>query len=89
MNKEERNTNLTEKEYVKKLETAINDLNNCCDKFYKEKGELKQALIDIREICNYYGITLEQNDDLVLRSTLKDISQIIDKVLDLDKVRGE
>ncbi|MCI9585240.1 MAG: hypothetical protein HFH45_01220 [Bacilli bacterium] len=43
----------------------------------KEKEELKQALIDIREMCNkwIYG-----NEDFCIK-TNEDILQIIDKVL--------
>lgn len=61
----------------KKLE-AIKELSK---REHQEKEELKQALIDIREICNYYGVTPEENDDATLRHILKDILQIIDKIL--------
>lgn len=69
-------------------------LLNECENMKQEKEELKQVLIDIREYCKddseYWG-----NDSYIdgknegFKEAQQGILQIIDKVLDLDKVRGE
>ena len=53
----------------------IQILNN-----YKEEIErLNNIIKEVREYIDYYGITPEQNDDLLLRHILKRILEILDK----------
>lgn len=54
-------------------------------KLKNKNSNYKQALIDIRECCNYYGITPEENDNVTLRHILKDFLQIIDKAIGDDE----
>ncbi len=65
-------------------ETDFGDISQIIT-YKKENDDLKQALNEIREICNYYGITPEENDNMTLRNVLKNILQIIDKVLGEEK----
>ncbi len=48
-----------------------------------EERDLYHSIIkEVREYIDYYGITPEQNDDVMVRHILKGILEILDKVGD-------
>jgi len=83
------NEDQTYDEFVKEYVDTVDLMSRYSEKLteYRQKNDsLKEALIDIREYvneheyCNFGHIDGDEADE---------IYKIIDKVLDLDKVRGE
>ena len=67
---------------------VVNDKRYCENDFYndvedlaKENQELKEVIDKIKtRYIDYYGTTKEVNDDYVLRSVLKEISNLLKEV---------
>ena len=59
---------------IQKLEDKIKTINNLCKKQKEVIEKIKTRY------CDYYGTTKEVNDDYVLRSVLKEISDLLKEV---------
>ena len=58
-----------------------NDFYNDVEDLAKENQELKEVIDKIKtRYIDYYGTTKEVNDDYVLRSVLKEISNLLKEV---------
>ena len=73
--------------FLEEKDKEIERLNNDIKELFKEnsnKGKVIKAqdniIKEVREYIDYYGITPEQNDDVMVRRILKGILKILDKV---------
>lgn len=56
------------------------DLKKMYEELKKENQQLKKQKDDVVELINYYGITPEQNDNVILRHILKDILRMLGEI---------
>lgn len=69
--------------YVENINLMPDELHQLLDyitKLQQENQQLKKQKDDVFELINYYGITPEQNDNVILRHILKDILRMLGEI---------
>ncbi len=84
MSEETKDIKLTDEEYTKKLENAIEDLNNHCDKLQQENQQLKSQLELYETYLNrFFKINNKSYDGKVVLEQLQHRDEVIDEVIDV------
>ena len=74
--------NIEQRRFIKELCNSWLILDDATNKQQEEIERLQSIIKEVREYIDYYGITPEQNDDVMVRNILKGILEILDKESD-------